>query len=186
MARTHTPTKEEITARLDFDAESGIFTWKSLTEHDFPGRLYPKRDAAKHNAVNAGRIAGSLQSGRYIITLMTKDIRRAKLVMIMTDRYVPGKVVDHINGNPSDDRPSNLRMSSRKENGFNNASLLNRRFCERRRGKWRAKVGKKRIGSYPTKGLAMAAMAKYSLMKHGKFSPFARKHLTRRKPETSE
>lgn len=179
MAKAYTPTREEILARLDFDESTGIFRWKTLSEHDFVGRKYPRRDAAKHNAINAGRIAGSVQSGRVIITLMYREVRRAKMVMIMTGRYIPGMVVDHINGNSMDDRPSNLRMATRSENSKNTSLVLNRRYCEQRaNGKWRARALGKYLGTYQTRGLAMLAMAKFSLMKQGKFSPFARKHLS--------
>jgi len=91
-----------------------------------------------------------------------------------------GKVVDHINGDPSDNRRENLRVCSQAENSRNCTVRKHNRigikgvYADPRRGTYRAQIridGKKvALGSYRTVDEAKAAYAEASNKLHGEFA----------------
>jgi len=96
-------TRELINKYLSYNPESGVFTWK----------IYRSRLA------RAGSVAGSLQSKGYIqISIEGRPYFAHRLAWILINNSLPEEV-DHINGVRSDNRISNLRNSSRKENSLN-------------------------------------------------------------------
>jgi len=74
--------------------------------------------------------------------------------------------IDHINGIRSDNRWENLQIVTRSENLFkgklyiNNSSGVRGVFFARDRQLWRAQFGRKILGEFPTKDLAIAARQK--------------------------
>jgi hypothetical protein len=74
--------------------------------------------------------------------------------------------IDHINGIRSDNRWENLQLVTRSENLFkgkmyvNNSSGVRGVFLVRDRQTWRAQFGRKILGEFLTKDLAIAAREK--------------------------
>lgn len=98
-------TQEEAKRFLDYDAESGIFTWKSKPSH----------------RVNIGAIAGSINptDGYWHIQFRRKKYKRSRLAWLyMTGRW-PSDEIDHINRDCLDDSFGNLREASRTQNNAN-------------------------------------------------------------------
>ncbi|MCX3078411.1 HNH endonuclease [Klebsiella michiganensis] len=96
-------TKELISKYLSYDPDSGFFTWK----------VYRSRLA------RPGNVAGSLHSKGYIIIMIEGKYHFAhRLAWILVNNSQPDEV-DHINGVRSDNRISNLRNSSRRDNSLN-------------------------------------------------------------------
>jgi len=99
-------TFERVRERLNYDPETGIFTWAM----DYKG------------GVRKGEIAGPGISGRrdykriFVDRVQYKSHRLAFLWM--TGRFPEGEV-DHINGDVLDNRWENLREVSHHENGKN-------------------------------------------------------------------
>jgi len=93
----------------------------------------------------------------------------------------PGEIVDHINGDVSDNRRENLRICTRLENTWNRRANRNKRsglplgVHTQKNGRFFAYIqhlGKqKRIGTYATVSEAAAAFAAESLRLRGAFSP---------------
>ena len=93
--------------------------------------------------------------------------------------------IDHINGDPWDNRLCNLRLTDNTRNQWNRGATKNSTsgvkgvFWNKNASKWRVYIrinGKGAHVSYhETKGLAAVAMAKKSLQLHGKHSPYYRK-----------
>lgn len=91
-----------------------------------------------------------------------------------------GEVVDHINGDPLDNRRSNLRICTVQENSCNQKTRLGNKtgargvHWEAGRGKWYAKVTVKGrtvfVGRYDTLDEAKAARLSAEAILHGQFA----------------
>lgn len=134
-------TQERVKELLEYDPETGVFTWK----------------AAK-KGIYAGSKAGySNQEGYAVITIKRKPYYAHRLAFLYMEGRFPNKEVDHINRDAGDNRWVNLRHSNRRENLEN--KITNNDFIgvywhkgERR---WKAvtsRAGRKRhaLGSFKT------------------------------------
>lgn len=93
-------------------------------------------------------------------------------------------MIDHINGDPWDNRRSNLRITDNASNQWNrkapvnNTSKIKGVTWSKQLSMWKSTIranGKYfHLGYYNTRGLAGSAVAKGSLAIHGKFSPYYR------------
>lgn len=108
IARRDTLTQAELKDILSFDPETGIFTWVNS---------------------RGGRVKGSV-AGCHRNTKKPDVVIKLKKVMFLAHRlawlYVhgvfPEGVIDHINGNPADNRIRNLRDVSQRVNSENRKS----------------------------------------------------------------
>lgn len=120
-------TREQLCEALDYDPESGVFRWKT-------GRQRP------------GAITGTLGRRGYIVV----DFRRLKfyahrLAWLFVYGRWPDGLIDHINGDKTDNRIGNLREASAEVNMQNirrayrnsKSGLLGASF---RNGRWHAKI----------------------------------------------
>jgi hypothetical protein len=116
---------EELSAALDYDPISGIFTWKT--------KRSPKNEI--------GGIAGRLDSGGYVqLTFNYRRIYAHRVAFLFMMKRWPNGPIDHINGNRSDNSWDNLRESSTRENGINRK--------EHRRGQLPGAVQNNATGKY--------------------------------------
>lgn len=94
-------TQSELKSQLNYDPDTGIFTW-----------LVSKGRKAKIND-----IAGYKRVDGYnVIRLNSKDYLAHRLAWLYVNGEFPKESIDHINGNPSDNRIINLRNLSHREN----------------------------------------------------------------------
>ena len=90
-------TQTELKSKLNYDLNTGIFTW-----------------------VKNGKIAGYAKKGGYIfIRLPNKLYRAHKLAWLYMYGEIPSMEVDHINGNKHNNAIQNLRLSTSSENKYN-------------------------------------------------------------------
>lgn len=132
-------TQERLQSLLDYDPETGAFTWKV------------SRGKAK-----AGSVAGCLSRAGYI-TILIDGVRFSahRLVFFYASGDWPSKEVDHINGVRSDNRKSNLRDVSRSENcqntggpSSNNTSGRLGVTWNKAQGKWQSQIQINRKNHY--------------------------------------
>jgi hypothetical protein len=152
-------TQNELKNLLHYDSESGLFYWL-------------KKDSRK--------IAGCLRPDKYIqIAINKKQYLSHRLAWL----YVYGdspKCIDHINGDKSDNRISNLRKANQSQNLHNsklsikNSSGIKGISWNKARSKWAARVcinyTNKHIGYFDDIELARVSICKARVELHGDFA----------------
>lgn len=153
----HEPTQEVLRTLLDYDPETGVFTWR------------PRLDAS-FNTRWAGTVAGVINPRGYrVIRVQYRLIGAHRLAWIHSNGGIPsGMVIDHINGDPSDNRLSNLRLATDSQNKANigpradSVSGIKGVRQNAKTGKWLASIrrdGKHtHLGSYGSMEQAKAAV----------------------------
>ena len=157
-ATRNLPTPELLRALLEYNPGSGELTWKARSIGDRPNWW---------NSMYAGRKAGTARPDGYIhVKVLNRNLQAHRVIWAMTYGCWP-ECIDHRNGDPSDNRISNLRAVSRTINQRNQ-----KRHCRNTSGvpgvhfskapqKWLAsiKIGGKSIhlGLFDEKGDAVDA-----------------------------
>jgi len=149
-------TQSELKALLDYNPETGAFTWRMRPSPRIP----------------AGVVAGCLRpDGRLAITIAKKVYKAHRLAFLWMTGAWPIGEADHINGMPADNSWVNLRDITPSQNQHNRggAQINNKSgylgvWFRRSRNKWVAVIelnGKKvHLGSFATPELAHAAYLK--------------------------
>jgi len=126
-----TITQTRLRELLEYDPDTGVFRWRK----GGTGRYYP------------GRVAGATNvQGYRVISFGGERLRAARLAWLYMTGEWPDKHIDHINGDPGDDRWCNLREASESQNMSNvklrahNTSGAIGVSWNKRRGKWHARV----------------------------------------------
>lgn len=162
---------EVVRGLLDYDAESGVFRWRSRCGNPaFNGRY-------------AGTVAGAPTTfGHLRITIGGRAYQLHRLAWLVSYDQWPSGIIDHINGDPADNRLANLRpadpsqssanvrIGTRNTTGFKGVSMLpNGRY--RAAIKWRGVDH--HLGCFGTAEEAHAAYCRASEKLHGEFGRVA-------------
>lgn len=100
-------THERAKDLLDYDPETGTLLWKPRGARKFDGRF-------------AGKQAGTRKTDGYIQVMVDGhfDYAHRLIWLICTGNY-PDRMIDHANGDASDNRWVNLRVADYAQNGWN-------------------------------------------------------------------
>jgi HNH endonuclease/AP2 domain len=150
-------TQEELKHRLHYDTETGIFTW-----------IRPRARRCK-----IGSIAGNKNHlGYRLIVVNSIRYLEHRLAFLYITGEWPGEIVDHINGNKSDNRWCNLRNATKSENGYHsrarksNTSGFKGVYYSRKNRKWvaNATINYKThyLGIFDTREKAHEAYVKFA------------------------
>lgn len=128
-------TQDELKSRLHYNPETGIFTW-----------LHNPSFSLRWNNRYPGAAAGSLTSLKYVLIRIDKKPYYAhRLAFLYLYGFLP-KEVDHIDGDPSNNKISNLRAANRSMNMKNlcrnsvNTSGITGVCWDKARKKWIASI----------------------------------------------
>lgn len=145
---------EQARALLSYEVATGILRWRVT------------RGKAK-----AGAPAGSRNSKGYVqVTINGKNVPAHRLAWLMATGAMPadGRMIDHIDGDPSNNALANLRLASPAQNGANrgmdkrNKSGVKGVHYNAKRRKFEASIGGRNgttIGRFATLPEAAAARA---------------------------
>jgi len=157
-------TQEQLKELLDYDPETGVFTWKKPPS----------------NRVRRGdRCAAICSVGYILIGVLGNKLYAHRLAWLYMTGSWPEEQVDHINGVRHDNRWVNLRQADKMRNmrnsglrGHNTSGHTGVGF-HRASGKWRAYLNDNNktlhIGLFDSKSEALAARQKAAREMYGDF-----------------
>jgi len=161
-------TQERLKKLLHYDPETGIFTWLVSTAR----------------RVKVGDVAGTIMNQGYrAISIDGKKYKAHRLAFLYMTGKFPTNGTDHIDGDPANNRWTNLRECTTAENAQNTASHKNSSSkyvgvgWHKGGQKWRAQIKingkKKHLGLFETEAEAYAAYCK-AKSEHHHFNPAPR------------
>lgn len=153
-------TQEYLKSILNYDCETGIFTWK-----------------INKSITKAGNIAGSIKKESYcVIKIHRKDYMAHRLAWLYVYGYFP-TYIDHINGIRNDNKLSNLREVTSSQNSCNrkisirNTSGVKGVTWHKQINKWQVVIGingkNKYFGCFEDKEFAELVMIEARQKYHG-------------------
>lgn len=168
---------EFLRACLSYDSETGHFHWRARPENHFE----TQRAARTWNSRYANTRAGTVgPDGRVSIHISRRLLKAHRLAWLFETGTWPDQQIDHINGNPADNRIDNLRQATNTQNQYNRGANKNntsgyKGVCwDKPRGKWRAQIVLNRksvfLGHYETAEAAGEAYRRAAEKAHGTFA----------------
>jgi hypothetical protein len=131
-----TPTADVIREWLSYDPETGEFRWRQNNQR-----------SRAWNTRYAGKVAGAARADGYVrLGIGGGRYLAHRIAWVWMTGGHPESHIDHINGNPSDNRFANLREATRSQNQQNrglharNSSGFAGVSWFRRHRKWRADI----------------------------------------------
>jgi hypothetical protein len=176
-------TQEQVRSLLDYDPETGAFTWLRRDSDDIGDKIF--------NGRFAGKRADTMREDGYTrirptVDGVTRSYQAHRLAWLYIHGTFPENEIDHINRNRSDNRIVNLRPATSAENkrnaparktnksgykGVVDASAVNpsKPWCAY------IQIDKKNrnLGYFSTKQEASAAYKAAALSLHGEFANYA-------------
>jgi len=164
-AKEDAVTADYVRSVLDYDPNTGIFTWE------------------KSGCGRSGMRAGSMNANGYWQIGIGGAVYTAhRLAWLHTHGAWPLRLIDHVDGNKANNALANLREASRVQNAFNQKANKRRSgiltpkgayFSEKGQN-WKAVIttnGRRRhLGYYPTPEAAHAAYVKAAITEHQQFA----------------
>ena len=155
-------TQARLKELLSYDPDTGIFT-----------RL------AYAGPAKPGDVAGGLNHGYVVIRVGGQQYLAHRLAFLYMTGSLPSEDTDHINGNKSDNRWSNLRLATRSQNQANkklnsyNTSGINGVCWSSSHKRWGVRVSKAGcrhfLGYYKDKDVAISIAREAAKRLHGEF-----------------
>ncbi|WP_313349370.1 HNH endonuclease [Paracoccus sp. (in: a-proteobacteria)] len=171
------PTPEVLRQLLCYEPKSGKLFWKERGPEGFP-------NSASHVSWNsrfAGKEAFGATAGRHLRgTMGGAGLLAHRVAWAMQYGAWPDGMVDHINGDGTDNRIANLRIASNAENlrnrGATSGSTSGRKGVtwNAALGKWQAQIKheyqNRYLGLFDCKDAAAEAYDRAALELHGEFA----------------
>ena len=126
MADKGLPSPEVLRQLLRYEPDTGKLFWLRRGAEWFSpgGRTSSEHAARTWNAKHAGREALTCRKkfGHLAGTLFDREVKAHRVVWCIIHGEWPTGYIDHINHDPSDNRPENLRLVNEKDNAKNRSA----------------------------------------------------------------
>lgn len=176
MKKNPYPSQDIIKSVLDYNPETGIFTWKERKVTHYQIICFNKRFAKKE--------AGCINNKGYVVIgLVGKEYYAHCLAWIYMTGKSPTEDIDHRDLNTSNNKWDNLRIGTRSQNHANkhispyNTSGYKGVSLFRRDGTWRAQIQVRgenvHLGYYDTPEEAHAVYCKAAKKYFGEYARVA-------------
>lgn len=181
MAASEQIPVEVLHDLLVADFEAGILFWKRREARHFPSgkRGQPEGHAEAFNKRFSGRQALTARNalGYFSGRINHKNVAAHRVIWAMANGRWPNGQIDHVNGNPSDNRLANLRECTGSQNMMNQGPKKGRYrgvYFSKNANKWHAQIGasrkSKHIGYFDTEDDAARAYDLVAADLHGEFA----------------
>lgn len=176
MKTIELPPKEYLVECFDYDAESGVLTWRARPLHHFKNSL----GMNVFNSVYAGAEAGHINSkGYFNVEINRRSYKCHRVIWKLIAGTDPDEGLDHKDTNKQNNAWTNLREATRQENEFNQPlrksnttgykGVSYHRATKRFQASVREHGKKKHLGLFETAELAHAAYCATAQRVHGEF-----------------
>ncbi len=173
MAKCDDLTAEFVRQILDYDPETGEFTWRYRP--DYPPQW---------NGKWAGKIAGATDAeGRRQIKILGRFYKAHRLAFLIIAGRWPIEQIDHADHDNGNNRWGNLREANNAQNMHNRPAQMNNTsgakgvWFEKRRCKWVAEIAVNYqhiyLGQFDNIEEASAVYERAALKYHGEFARVA-------------
>jgi hypothetical protein len=163
-------TAEYLRERLEYDPETGVFTWKWHPDMPY---AWNRRWATK--------IAGSPDAQKYTVIRINNQLYKAhRLAWLYVHSEWPAQDIDHIDHITNNNRLANLRLASKSQNMWNSrphrnaAHKLKGVMQHSQTGRFYSQIARHRktyhLGCFDTPEEAHAAYVKAAQQLHGEFA----------------
>lgn len=172
------PSQEYLKECLDYDPDTGIFTWKERPIEHFKN----KHLMNAWNAQRSSKQAGTVTSAGYMtIGLDGVKYLAHRLAWKMVTNDDPSILVDHKSRDTLDNKFNNLREATVAQNSQNSVAKKNNRInlkgVQKHAKKWRSRIwinGKnKHLGYFSSPETAHSAYCVAAKKYYGEFARFA-------------
>ena len=169
-------TQANLKESLYYDPETGVFTWLHRPSCHFKREC----DQRTFNTKYAGKVAGSTNAHGYIqIMLFGVNELAHRLAFIYMNGKSP-EIIDHLDGDRSNNQFTNIRPASKSENnrnslvGKNNKSGFKGVYWSKCANKWAAQIvidkSKKYLGLFSCPEEAAKRYDKEAMLRFGEFA----------------
>lgn len=174
------PTREQLLDVLSWDIDRGVLVWKPRSRLGMAGGgIWVESWNVKY----AGKPAGTIREGKWRgvrISFQGRMLLAHRIIWFLHYGAWPECGIDHINGDPSDNRVSNMRLASQAENSRNTRRSRNNTSgrkgvsWHKQRQRWRATImvdyRTKHLGLFDSIDEASQAYCQAAIQLHGAFA----------------